>query len=85
MKWMDFGLVLRWTLKLFRGFFLIFKYNNEIKIEGLDSYLMEFMSYGLLFGEKQTHFSKVHYILKKKMLKFNKNVLINDLYKGKKN
>jgi hypothetical protein len=48
---------------------------------------MKFMSYGLLFGEKQTHFSKVHYILKKYnlMLKFSKNVLINELYKGKKN
>jgi hypothetical protein len=47
---------------------------------------MKFMSYGLLFGEKQTHFSKVHYILKKikLMLKFSKNVLINELYKGKK-
>jgi len=47
---------------------------------------MKFMSYGLLFGEKQTHFfSKVHYILKKIkiMLRLIKNVLINELYSGK--
>jgi hypothetical protein len=30
---MDFGLVLRWTLKLFRDLVLVFKCNNEIKIE----------------------------------------------------
>jgi hypothetical protein len=69
MKWMDFGLVLWWSLKLFRCLFLILKCNNEIKIEGFDSYLMKFLSYGLLFGEKQTNFSKVHYILEKKNVK----------------
>jgi hypothetical protein len=35
------------------------------RLKGFDSYLMKFMSYEFLFGEKQTHFSKVHYILKK--------------------
>jgi hypothetical protein len=54
------------------------------RLKGFDSYLMKFMSYEFLFGEKQTHFSKVHYILKKIMLKFSKSVLINELYKCKK-
>jgi len=66
MKWMHFGLVLWWTLKYFRDLVFVFKCNNEIRLEGFYSYLMKFMSYELLFGEKQTHvFSKAHYILKK--------------------
>jgi hypothetical protein len=32
-KWMDFGLVLRWTLKKIRELFFIFKCNTEIKFE----------------------------------------------------
>jgi hypothetical protein len=54
MKWMTFGLVLWWILKLFRGLFFIFKCNNEIKIEGFDSYLMKFMSYGF-YSVKSKH------------------------------
>jgi hypothetical protein len=26
------------------------------RLKGFDSYVMKFMSYGFLFGEKQTHF-----------------------------
>jgi hypothetical protein len=58
MKWMDFGLVLWWTLKYFKDLVLIFKCNNEIRLKGFYSYLMKFMSHELLFGAKQTHFSQ---------------------------
>jgi len=43
------------------------------------------MIYGLLFGEKQTHFFKSPFHLEKKdiILKICKYVLINELYKNK--
>jgi hypothetical protein len=87
MKWMDFGLVLWWTLKKFRGLVLILKCNNEIKIERfwfISNEMYELWTF--IWWKTNTFFSKVHYILKeiKIMLKFNKNVLINALYTGKK-
>jgi hypothetical protein len=54
------------------------------RLKGIDLYLMKVMSYGLLFGEKQTnYFQKSITSWRKKKLKFSKNVLINELYKGK--
>jgi hypothetical protein len=35
-----------------------------------DSYLMNFMIYGLLFGENRHIFLKVHFILKKNLIYF---------------
>ncbi len=73
-------------LKIFRDLVLVFKCNNEIRLKGFYSYLMKFMSYELLFDEKQTLFffkSPLQLEKKLKMLKFSKNILISDLYKGK--
>jgi hypothetical protein len=82
MKWMDFGLVLWWILKKFKNLILILKCNNEIKIERFWFIFNE--AYELstfIWWKTNTFFSKVHYIWKKIkiMLKFNKNVLINEL------
>jgi hypothetical protein len=36
------------------------------RLKWFDSYLMNFMTYGLLFGEKQAHFLKNPFHLEKK-------------------
>jgi hypothetical protein len=39
-------------------------------LKWFDSYLMNFMIYGLLFGEKQAHFLKSPFHLEKNMIYF---------------
>jgi hypothetical protein len=51
-------------------------------LKWFDLYLMNSMIYGLLFGEKQTHFLKIPFHLEKN-LKICKFVLINELYRIK--
>jgi hypothetical protein len=55
-------------------------------LKQFDSHLMNFMIYGLSFGENQAHFLKSSFHLEKKHDLFWKfaNVLINELYKKKK-
>ncbi len=57
-KWMDFGSVLEWTSKTFRELVFILNVITQSSLKWFDSYLMNFMIYGFLFGEKQTHFSQ---------------------------
>ncbi len=48
----------------------IFKCHNEIKLEMFYSYLINFIIYELLFGEKQAHFFKSPFHLEKNMIYF---------------
>jgi hypothetical protein len=68
------------------NWFLFLNVIMKSSLKWFDSYLMNFMIYGLLFGEKQAHFLKSPFHLEKKrfILKFCKYVLINELYKNKK-
>jgi len=82
MKWMDFGGVLWWTLKLIMDLILVLKCNNEIKIERFWFISNEVYDlWTFVWWKTNTFFSKVRYILKKIkiMLKLSKNVLINEL------
>ncbi len=58
----------------------------KARLKGFDSYLIKFISYELLLGEKFTHFSKVHFIFKNNWMRYCKQLLIiyNELYKSKK-
>jgi hypothetical protein len=76
-KGMDFGLVLWWTFKKFRNLVLIFKSNNEIKIERfwfVSNEIYELWTFiwwkvNTFFQKSITSWPKI-----KIMLKFSKNV-----------
>jgi hypothetical protein len=42
----------------------------KLNLKWFNSYLINLMISGLLFGEKQAHFSKFHFILKGDMIYF---------------
>jgi hypothetical protein len=85
-KWMDFGLVLWWTSKIFKELIFIFKCNNKIKLEMVWYISNEFYDlWTLIWWKTSTFFQKSISSLKKPwfILKFCKYVLINELYKNK--
>jgi hypothetical protein len=85
-KWMDFGLVLLWTSKTFKELVLFLNVIMKSSLKWFDSYLMNFMLYGLWFGEKHAHFFKSPFYLERKhdlFWKIASMFLINKLYKNK--